>query len=187
MNEKFVKLNSDVLEASIGSARITDVKEGTYNLELKDDKISLVDSKKKAIGITINTLAGLRIVTSAEKAKVAATTRDARESDDYMTLQDALKLEGGPKLDETTKFNVVHRLKIHDSVNDKPVYRNECYKGYPAYVKAAREAANLDVADPTRNTKFNEATDALRASELKAGIIESPKTLQMLPVFTITA
>lgn len=184
-------LTKKVTEASLGNARMTDIAVGKYAVAIEgEDKIFLVDEKKVKVPVTATGLAALRIVESQEVAKKIATTREARESSDYKTLQKALQGESGVVLSDKTRFNVVHRLRIIDNINDKPVYKNECYIGYPEYVKAARLASAMpSVSDDQKTARanaFTEASENLRKSGIKTGINSEDKNLQLLPVFTVT-
>jgi hypothetical protein len=184
------ELSKAVADAQLGNARMTDIKSGTYTIGIDGDKIHLLSDKKTKVPLaSVNTLAGLRIATDAAKAASCKTTREARDSENYNTLQKALIAES-VKLSENTKFTVIHRLKIQDVVTDSPVYKNENYKGYPEYVKAARKAAAMSTATPdnvaARNAAFTEATDALRASGVKAGVKDVDESYMLIPVFSVS-
>ena len=77
-----------------------------------------------------------------------------------------------------------------DAETEQPTFKNECYKEYPAYVKAARKAAALpsvsDDQKTARNLAFTEASENLRKSGLKAGIKQDDSTYLLMPVFTVT-
>jgi hypothetical protein len=186
----FAELSKSVADAQLGNARLTDVKAGTYSIAIDGDKIFLVSDKKVKIPVnSAATLAGLRISTDAAKAATCKTTREARDSDNYNTLQKMIVAEGF-QLSESTKFNVIHRLKIQDVATDSPVYKNEHYKGYPEYVKSARKAAAMPAVtlnDQTaRSTAFSEATDALRLSGVKSTVPNTDEAFILMPVFSVT-
>lgn len=176
-------LTKAVLTAPINNARMTDLEKGTYKLEIDGDAIHLVSEKKQKTNLTVNSLAAMRIVADATKAATAVNTRDARTNPDYSTLQQALIAEK-VTISDTTKFNVVHKIQIQDAVTDSPVFKNEYYKGYPEYVKASRKAMLIPAGD-LRNAAFSEASEALRASQVKTGTPQDDKTLLKMPVFTI--
>lgn len=184
----FNTLAKQLAEVQLGNARMTDVATGTYAIAIEGDKVSLVSETKQRIPVSLPSLAAMRIVADASKATAAKTTREARESADYSNLQKAITLEG-KSLTDKTRFTVVHRLQIQDVVNDAPIYKNECYKGYPEYVKASRKAANLpsasDEQKAARNAAFTEASEELRKSGVKAGIAADNKNLLLMPVFTV--
>ena len=186
----FDELSKKVAEATLGSNRMTDIAEGTYTIGVEGDKVMLVSEKKEKVPITVNGLAALRIVEDAAKAKTILTTREARESSDYSTLQKAI-VSDSAKLNDSTQLKVVHRLRIIDGISGKEVYKNNCYNGYPEFVKASRIAnampAVSDEQKTARNNAFTEATEALRASGVKSGITVEDKNLQLLPVFQVTS
>lgn len=186
----FADLTKKVVEVALGGARMIDIATGSYSVLSDGENVFLVSEKKERVPVTLAGLASLRIVEDAAKAQAVKTTRDARESIDYTNLQKALLAEK-VKLSESTKFNVVHRLQIIDVATDQPIYKNDCYKGYPEYMKASRNAANLPKASEeqiaVRNAAFTDASDALRKSGLKSGITADSKNLQQMPVFTVTA
>ena len=192
----FKKLSEEIAKVSLGTARMTDVKAGVYHIDISKDgeKVSLVSEDKK-IKVNINTnnfasLAALRIVESQEAAKKAKTTREARSTEGYGNLQDALNNEK-IALDSTTKFTVVHQLQIIDLDTDKPTFKNEHYKGYPEYVKTSRKAANMPATTEDERTAraaaFAEASESLRKSGVKSGTTEADENLLLMPVFTVTA
>lgn len=186
----FDELSKKVAEATLGSNRMTDIAEGNYTIGVDGEKVMLVSEKKEKIQISVNGLAALRIVEDAAKAKAIATTRDARESSDYSTLQKAVVSEA-VKLNDSTQLKVVHRLRIIDGVNDKPIFKNNCYNGYPEFVKASRKASAMPAVSEEQRTEranaFTEATETLRASGVKSGITVEDKNLQLLPVFQVTS
>lgn len=185
----FSDLTKKIKDAKISTVRMSDIKTGTYHIDPSGTDIYLVSDKKQKIRVTENALASLRIVEDPEKAKLVLTTRDARDSEQYKSLQDAVNSEE-ITLSEDTKFNVVHRLKVIDAATEKPTYRNECYTGYPEYLKAARKAGAMPhvTTDETdaRNLVFSEASAALRKTELKLGITEDDKHLNLIPVFQVS-
>lgn len=184
----FEQLSKGILDAKLGGNRITDLDSGVYTVSIDGEKVFLVSEKKGKVPVTVAGLAALRIVESKDKAIVVKTTREARESSDYSTLQKALLAET-VKLDDSTKFEVVHRLRIIDGTSDSPIYKNNCYNGYPQYVKASRNAnampALTDEQKTARNNAFTEASEALRASGVKSGITLEDKNLQLMPVFQV--
>jgi hypothetical protein len=185
----FAKLTTNVLAVVLGGQRMTDIATGSYSIVPEgDDKIYLVSEKKEKVLVSAASLAALRIVSDATKAAAVKTTREARESGDYSTLQKALVAEQ-VKLSENTRLNVVHRLQIMDTINDAPVYKNDCYQGYPEYMKASRSAFALPSVSPeqitARNNAFTEASENLRKTGLKKGITADNKHLQLMPVFTV--
>lgn len=186
----FAELSKSVADAQLGNARLTDVKAGTYSIAIDGDKIFLVSEKKVKIPVnSAATLAALRISTDATKAATCKTTREARDSDNYWTLQKAIISEGF-QLSESTKFNVIHRLKIQDVATDAPVYKNEHYKGYPEYVKSTRKAAAMPAVTDNdklaRNAAFSEASDALRASGVKGTVPNTEDAFVLMPVFSVS-
>ena len=186
----FTELTKKVKEAAIGTGRMTDVKNGVYHIDPSGKNICLVSEKKQRIAVTENALAALRIVESSDSMKDIVTTRDARNSEAFKNLQDAVEAES-VKLSADTKFEVVGHLRILDITTDKPTYRNECYKGYPSYVKASRIAAAMphatDEQTSARNLAFSEASEELHTSGLKPSITEEDKNLMLIPVFKVKA
>lgn len=192
----FDELSKKIMEAPVGNVRLTDVKKGsTYQITFDDkNRVYLTDAKKNRTPVSPNALAALRVVTDPVKAATAKTTRDARTHEDYNQLQKLLLAENGIKLDANTKFNVVHQLQILDTNQDTdtPIYRNECYRGYPAYIKETRKiaaSANANDDEATvaaRGAAYTAASEALRATGLKPGIQHNETTWMMMPVFTIT-
>ncbi len=182
----FAELSKAVAEISLAQARITDVAPGVHTLAIDGEKVFLVNEKKEKFPITTRSLASMRIVKNAADATKAATTAEVRDIDTYGTLQKSIK-EEGVKVDENTKFTCVHRLPIWDSVNSQPVYKNNNYKLYPEYVKAARKASALPaVSDEQKAAKANaytEASEALRASGAKS---TDAKHQLLMPVFTVS-
>lgn len=185
----FTTLSKNLAEVQLGSARMTDVATGTYAIHIDGDKVALVSETNQKIPVSLPSLAAMRIVADAAKAATAKNTREARDNADYSNLQKAITLEG-KSLNEKTRFTVVHRLQIQDVVNDLPIYRNECYKGYPEYVKASRKAAGMPNASveqtSARNAAFTEASEELRKTGVKSGITADAKNLLLMPVFTVS-
>ena len=189
----FAQLTKKIQEVVLGTARMTDIKDGSYHLETEGDKLSLISDTGHKVPINVDNLASLasmRIVEDAAEAKKIKTTADARISPVYSNLKDKIAKEK-VELDDTCKFNVVHRLRIKDAASDALVYQNAHYNGYPEYVKAARKAVNLPNITPSEKTArtqaFADASDALRNSGVKAGVKESDDNLVLMPVFTMTA
>ena len=184
----FAELTEKVKSATLGSNRMTDIAAGKYTVAINGADVFLVSEKKEKVPVTVNGLAALRIVESKDKAITVKNTREARESTDYTTLQKAIADEK-VKLDDATSFEVVHRLRIIDGVSEQPIYKNNCYNGYPQYVKASRAASALpaltDEQRTARNNAFTEASEALRSSGVKPGIAIEDKNLQLMPVFTV--
>lgn len=187
----FKELSQKIVDAPIGQSRLTDMNKGTYSLVISADgkSIALVSDKKKKTPITVNSLAAMRVVADAATAATVETTRDARTSDAYSPLQELLASER-VKVSESTKFNVVHKLRILDTITGKPIFRNEHYTGYPAYVKASREASQLpgdtDAQKAAKNAAYTAASEVLHATEVKTGTAIEEKNLIMMPVFTVT-
>ena len=184
----FDDLNQAVLTAQINRARMTDISEGTYHLEIGESAgkptVALVSEKGQKVALNpenLASLASMRIVEDPAAAKKAATTRDARVSPDYKTLQDSMNA-AGKSVTKDSKFTVVHQLSILDPISEQPVYKNTCYSGYSAYLKACRNAAKLAGTD--RANAFNDATGALRETKLNAGVKDADKVL--MPVFQVT-
>jgi hypothetical protein len=151
----------------------------------------LVAGKNAKYPIGVRSLAAMRIVTDASKVTVK-TTREARDNENFNTLQNAIVNENLP-VTEATKFNVVAHLRVHDAATDAQILKNEHYKGYPEYVKTTRKIAakfprNIvltEAQQAERNTAFTEATDALRASGAKS-VADDDKNYIMMPVFTVS-
>jgi hypothetical protein len=196
------QLREAIANAQVGRSRLTDLVKGKYTLSVvadeKDAKklhVSLISEKKVKTPLTINSLAGMRIATSQAKVANILSTEDARATEEIGTFQNSLALDNSI-LTEGMQFEVIHKLRIKDNINDKGtdktkwVYNNNCYKGYPEYVKAATKANGMPSATDddaaARNAAFNEATATLRASGLKDEVTLEDKNLQMLPVFTVT-
>jgi len=184
----FEELNLGIATAPINNARMTDIKTGTYHIEIGEAvgkaTVAFVSENNKRVVINpenLNSLASLRIVEDVKSAQAVSTTRDARQSDDYKTLQDAMAAAGST-VTKDSKFKVVHQLSILDPISDQPVYKNTCYAGYPAYLKACRSAAKLTGTE--RSNAFNDATGALRETKLNAGVKDADKVL--MPVFQVT-
>jgi hypothetical protein len=184
----FEQLNEGIATADINRARMTDIKTGVYHIEIGEvagkPTVALVSDSKKRVVLNpenLNSLAAMRIVEDEKAAQAVKTTRDARESADYKTLQDAMAAAGST-VTKDSKFKVVHQLSILDSISDAPVYKNTCYAGYTAYLKACKAAAKLTGSD--RNNAFNDATAALRETKLNAGVKDDQKV--MMPVFQVT-
>jgi hypothetical protein len=190
----FATLKTKVAEAQIGRSRLTDLKKGTYTLALDPDpkveNVYLVSEKKVKTPISINSLAGMRVVTSVDGMATIVTTADARENADKVgTLQNMVANEGFA-ISETTKFNIVHHLRIKETGTDAFVYKNEHYKNYADYVKTSRKIAALPGdTKPERDAKaiaFTEASEALRSGGLKSTATLEDKNLILMPVFTVT-
>jgi hypothetical protein len=192
------QLREAIADAKIGRSRLTDLVKGKYTLSVVADKddakklhVSLISEKKVKTPLTVNSLAGMRIATSQAKVANILSTEDARATEEIGTFQNSLAQDNSI-LTEGMQFEVIHKLRIKDNINDKNkwVYNNNCYKGYPEYVKMATKANGMPSAtdDDTaaRNAAFNEATATLRASGLKDEVTLEDKNLQMLPVFTVT-
>lgn len=188
----FKILSEKIAEVQLGSAKITDMKKDVYSLIIVDeDTVSLVSSKKTKYPLGHRALAAMRIVTDANKVSLVKTTREARDNENFGTLQKSIVNEG-LTIDEKTKFTVVGHLRIQDA-EGASVYKNEHYRNYSDYTKAARKAFNMpkktqDEKD-ARIAAFNDATEALRASGVKTGT-NAPKEVDesylMMPVFTVT-
>lgn len=188
----FNELQSAVEKAPIGIARITDVTNGDYKLAIEEGdsadkaKLFLVSEKTgKKHSITVNGLAAMRVVASASDAAKATTTADARVSPDYANLQARVAEENGVKITDKTKFTAVHSLRILDAETELPVFKNSCYIGYPAYIKAARSARTI-VDATERNNKYNELNDSLRSSGVKKNTKETAENLILMPVFMVS-
>jgi len=194
---KFEQLKEKLAKVQIGRSRLTDLKKGVYSIELDADAanetVYLVSDKKVRTPISVTAFAGLRIVTSADHATVSITTADARDNENYRSLQHSVVNEG-MTIDSSTKFTVVHNLRIKEAASDDLVYKNENYNGYAAYLKSSREAAALPGAKVTdtdeqktaRNAAFTKAGEELRASKVKPNTPITDKTLVLMPVFTVT-
>ena len=188
----FSQLNKEIQKVVLGTARMTDIKDGIYHLESAGDKLTLVSETGHKVPVNTNNLAALasmRIVEDIKEAQKVSTTADARISPAYSNLKDKMAKEA-IELDEACKFNVVHRLKIKDIATDTLVYQNVNYNGYPQYVKATRKVNALPNLTPTEQTArqhaFADASETLRASGVKEGVKESNENLILMPVFTLT-
>lgn len=188
----FSQLNKEIAKVTLGTARMTDIKDGIYHLECEGDKVTLVSDSGHKVPVNTNNfaaLASMRITDDATEAQKVSTTADARGNAAYSNLKDKLAKES-IELDDTCKFNVVHRLKIKDIATDSLVYQNVHYNGYPQYVKAARKANALPNITPSEQTArqqaFADASEALRVSGIKAGVKEANENLVLMPVFTLT-
>lgn len=181
----YESLTQNVLNAPLGGARMSNVAEGAWNLTIDGDKVFLSAPKKASIPVTDNGVAAMRIATDAATAKKYKTTREARESGEIVNLQTAIRTEQVKGLSASTKFEVVHRLQIEDAATGQVILNNDCYNGYPDYVKAARKAARLDGTE--RQDAFAAALEVLRASGIKAGkSTTDPKNIQHMPVFVVS-
>jgi len=184
----FEQLAKAVSETTIGRSRLTDLGKGVYTIQLdpkSDTSAFLVSDKKKKTPVSIEALAALRIVKSAADAATAVYTNEVRENAQYGNLQDSITNEG-LKINENTKLEVVHKLRVKDAVTGDIIYRNEHYKNYADYVKASRKAA-LITADAERRAAFTEASEALRTGGLKTPTPAlEDKNLVMIPVFTVS-
>ena len=187
----FKDLQNEIVKAQVGVARITDVKTGkVYSIVIdtidgKDKVFLKEEGTGKRHSLTVNSLASMRIVATQEDAKKVDTTSGARDADGYSTLQAAVVAENGVKIGASTIFTVVHKLKIMDREDETtPVYKNEHYKGYQAYLKGARVAGAMEVGDD-RNNRFNELGEELRKSGIKDGVKPDEKNLVMMPVFIV--
>jgi hypothetical protein len=191
----FEKLQKEIADLQLGNAKLTDIKTGTYALVLpaKDgETIFLVGAKKNKYPISLRGLAAMRVVTAADKITVK-TTKEARDNDNFRSLQSAIVDDSLP-ITENTKFSVVGHLRIHDAGSDELVYKNEHYTGYPEYVKTTRKIAAKypstgtfsEVEKADRNAQYTEATEVLRASKVKKDTVIDDKNLIMMPVFTVT-
>jgi hypothetical protein len=186
----FKDITKKIAEVVLGSTRMTDIASGVYAIVSSGEELHLVSAKGEKTPITMAGLASLRIITDAVKAKEAITTRDARESEHFTNLQKAIAADAGVVLTENTKFTVAGRLRIHDSVSDSLVYKNDQYIGYPDYVKASRKAFAMAKATEdqiaARNAAFTDASEDLRKSGLKKGVTAIDANLQLLPYFTVS-
>ena len=191
MNLNFEKLKAAIISAPINNSKMTDLASGSIHTISGDtdkdgkDIYFLVDvASKKRTPITANGLAAMRIVEDATKAVLVLNTRDARTNENYKPLQAAVAAEK-ITLNADTKFSVVHQLEILDPVTSQPYYKNDKYNGYPAYLKAT-QLASRKLGDE-RNNAFSEATEALRATNLKTGTTDVPENKLHMPVFVVTA
>jgi hypothetical protein len=193
MNEELALLLEKIKNAQISNGRLTDISKGSYTLEVKtDDKknlvIALVGEKKNRIPVTVNGLAALRIAVSKDAVSKIESTEDARDSDEIRPFQAAILAEE-VKLTPGLKFEVIHRLRMKDSVNGGWVYRNNCYTKYPEFLAASSKANAMPKVTTdeiaARNLAFNEATVALRASGKKTEVTVDEKHLSLIPVFTV--
>lgn len=194
MNEKLIKA---IMDAEIGSTRLTALPEGTYTLKAeevtKDGKtnwnIALV-GKGKRVPLTPNGLAALRVAKSGADVKAFVTTADANASESVTTLQAALEANE-IKLTPTTKFVVVHGLRIIDSISGNPIYQNRHYTGYPAYLAETRKIGLLPNVTPedaaARRVAYQSATATLVATSKKGDVKEDNANMQLIPIFQITA
>ena len=185
----FPELQLEVQKAQVGNAKVTDIATGEYTLSIEGDageeKLFLVAAvTNKRHSISVPGLASLRMVTKVDDATKIAATNEVAEAEGYSNLQTAMLAEDGMKLTDKTKFTAVHRLRILDQQTGLPIYRNNFYNGYGAYLKGARIAGNMPAGDD-RNSKFGELNDALRATGVKANIATDDKTLVLMPVFTV--
>ena len=181
----FNDLTKGILSAPINNARMQNVSDGTYGIKIDGDKVYLSAKKKAPIAVTDNGFAAMRIV--ADKADVAGlvTTKDARESGKVYNLQSALQQEIVKELSAKTKFNCDHRVQILDAATGTVIFNNECYNGYPTYLKGARTAARLEGTE--RQDAFAKLSETLRESGVKTTVSQTDvKNIQHMPVFTVT-
>jgi hypothetical protein len=188
---KLEEIQKEILKINLGNARMTDVVNGTYQVFSPEgeDKVFIVNEEKHKVGVTFASLAAARIAVDPTAAAKLKTTRDARDSDAIISLKAGIESEK-ITFDDNLKLKVVHRLHIMDSVTGKKVYKNDCYEGYPTYVKSAREASLLptDTEEQrlARNNAYTNASEALRKTDLKSGVTETAKYLLQMPVFQVT-
>lgn len=180
----YESLNEAILSAPITSARITGVDGGVWGMKPTEAKKIIFYADKKAdITLSNNGAASLRVTDDVAAVTKHITLTAAREADAFVSLQQAIrdeKLKGGVTKD--TKFTFVHRLQILDA-DGKNVYVNNAYKGYPAYLKAVRQAP---AEGDARNQAIQAASDALRATEVKDECKGKEKFYQYMPVFTVS-
>jgi hypothetical protein len=189
----FTDVTRLVREAQLGVGRITDVAPGDYNLDILNSSDPKVEARiifrnaatKKKYGITATGLANARIVPTADVAKKATTTAQARETEGYDNLQSALEKDGTKSLSKDMKFTVVHNLHIMDREDPtKHVYKNEAYSGYKAYLKEADKVRRMPTGDD-KTAEWARIGDALRATP----IVEAnnkPEFYLTMPVFVIS-
>jgi hypothetical protein len=178
------KLTIGIANAPIGGARMTDVADGVYNLKIEGEDVFFQAPKKPRLKVTENALAALRVVTDAALAASLKTTKDFRESNVGMNLQNAITTEQVKELNANTQFTVCHRVQIVDSITGTPIYKNEHYNGYPEYLKEARAAAKLE--GTARTDAFTLASEKLRATTVKAGTPAEAKNILHMPVFIVS-
>lgn len=190
-------LQKQIADAQVGRSRLTDLAKGQYTLSVVADSkdpqklnIALVSDKKVRTPISVNGLAAMRIAVSKDKVANILTTEDARDTDEITTFQNALAAEQ-IKLSSGISFEVIHRLRMKDTVNpdNKFIFKNNCYKSYPEYVKASGKAAAMPSVtkdeETARNNAFTEATNTLRASGVKPDVAIDDKHLSLIPVFSV--
>jgi hypothetical protein len=186
-----MKTYSDVLksikDAPTASMRLTSLGLGdTINIVINEDKVAVVGKTNRIPNASDRLLAGIRVGTNSADLKACKTTAEAREKGVVTTLQQAVVAETIKSIDEKTTFTVVHRLQIHDNVEDKPVYNNECYNGYGAYLKEMRRLRRLE-NEQDRNDGYQKASEDLRASGFNKARFDAAdvKNIQHLPVFEV--
>jgi hypothetical protein len=186
----FAELNKAVAEAQINTQRLTDLATGTYSPIIVKDRAYLTNASGVKVPVTENSLASLRIVKSKADAIESKSTAEARANDKYSSFQKTAADEK-IELKETTKFEVVHQLKILDSITDEPILKNNAYRNYADYQKASRKAFNMphsnDTETSARNQAFNDATEALRAGGADKAKAADVKNHLMMPVFVIAS
>jgi len=188
----FDELIVKVKAATVGGQRMTDVKEGKYKLTFLDgDKVALISDKNHKVNVTGDSLAALRIALDTARAKTLTNTTEARDNSDVITNFQTAVMAEGSKITKDTIFEVVHRLRIKDQVNEKPglIYKNQHYKGFAQYTKDNADAFAMPSTTPAetaaRNAAYNQNSAVLHASGLKDGITEVDTNLQLMPVFYV--
>ncbi len=200
MEKNFKTLLEDICNVRLDHKRLNDlhISDDVYKIGFRDITINgktdttvcLMNTKLDEYSATIRQLAGLRVTNAT--GVTAEWAHEFKDDLNGSTFQVKAReiLAAGSSI-EASKFKVVKQLKIRNNqVTDKlvPVYKNDCYVGYPIYFVAARTAgampADTDAQKTARNLAFNEAYDTLRKSGVKSGIDEA-KSLLLLPVFVL--
>jgi hypothetical protein len=187
----FSKITSEVRKAILGTDKMPAAK--LLQVYTIDDKASngklviLKSDKGHVVGTSFNGLAAMRITDNADAVKDLLTTREARGHASVTNFQTAIERENAPLIvDGNLKLKCVKKVTVWDSVNNRPVYRNDAYEGYKAYrttcdeINVANPATEDDALQAIRNAKFTAAATELRNTAVKH---TGDDYLQQMPIF----
>ena len=182
----------DVLEAVKAVVRrgtalynISEGEEVSLHIEGSDaDERTFLKSQKRKYNASLAQLAGLRYVENADVLKNVEDTATlfSEAANEIGVFQDALNEN---KITPDFKLKVVKTVKQNDTINGGYVHRNNCYAGYPDYLKATRAAATI--TDQTeRANAFADATTKLRESGVVSKMKQESNIITM-PIFMIVS
>jgi hypothetical protein len=189
----FDKINSELRKVILGVDRMPATRlSEAYSINNEDSSdagVILVSDKGHKVTTSYAGLAACRLTDAADKVKDIKSTRDARANSNVWNLKTATESEGAKKLvvDGDMKITCVHKVDIWDTANNRPVYRNEDYKGYGDYRAACDD---INITNPqsedkelqkARGALFTAATTKLHKTEVISGAVA-----QQMPIFVVS-